>query len=52
MIMEASSTTGMSQEVSIIQLVKSGACPPPKFHDILEISMKGDSMGTLSLIPP
>lgn len=51
-IMEAPYTTIISQEVSRIQLVKSDSCPPPKFHAILDISMKGDSMGVLSLIPP
>jgi len=50
--MEASSTTGMSQELSKIQLVKSDACPPPKFHAIPKIEMKGYSMGMLSTIPP
>lgn len=49
--MVASSTARMSQEVSKIQLVKSDACPPPKFCSISEIVMKGDSMGVLSLIP-
>ena len=52
MIMEASSTTRIRQEVSRIQLVKSDACPRPMFHAILEIGIKGDSMGVLSLIPP
>lgn len=50
--MEVSSNARMIQEVSKIQLVKSDYCPPPKFHAIPEIVVKGDSMGVLSLIPP
>lgn len=50
--MEASSTIGMGQELSRSQLVKSDTCPPPKFHAIPKIAMKGDSMGALSSILP
>lgn len=52
--MITSSSTRKSQgvEVSNNQLVRSDACPPPKFCTILEIVMKGDSMGALSLILP
>lgn len=50
--MEDSSSIGMSQELSKIQLVKSDTCPPPNFCAILEISMKGDLMDAPSSIPP
>lgn len=50
--MVASSTTRISQEVSKMQLVKSDTYPPRKFCAIPDISMKWDSMGVLSLIPP
>ena len=50
--MEAPSTTRMIQEVSKIQLMKSDACPTPRFHSILKIVMKRDLMGLLSSIPP
>ena len=51
--MPASSSTEKSQgiEDSNIQLVRSDTCPPPKFHTIPKIDMKGDSMVVLSLIP-
>lgn len=42
MIIVASSTVGMSQELSKVQLVKSDTYPPPKFHAITNISIKGD----------
>ena len=42
----------VSQEVIKIQLVKSDTYPPPEFHAILEIVLKGESMGMLSLITP
>lgn len=49
-IMVASSTARISQEVSKIQLVKSDACPPSKFCVILEIVVKGDSVGDVGVL--
>ena len=50
--MEASSTTGMSEDDSKIQPMKCEACPLARFCAIPEVAMKGDSMDALSLIPP
>ena len=52
MSMKNSSIDRISQDLSKVQLVKSGACPPPKCSAILEIVVKRDSMGVLSLILP
>ena len=39
-------------EVSNIQLMRSDASSPPKFHSIPKIAMQSDSKGVLSSILP
>ena len=52
--MTSSSSIGKCQgvEVSNVQFVRSDACPRPKSCAILEIMLKGDSMGAFFSIPP
>lgn len=51
--MASSSLVAKNQEeVRHIQLVKSETFPPPNYHAIPKIYMKGDSMDVLSLISP
>lgn len=51
--MASSSSTMKNQGVEVrnVQLVMSDVCPLPNFCGIPDISMKGDLMGELSLIP-
>lgn len=49
---EIMSSISIASDKKMELKVNNESCPPPKFRAYLEITMKGDSSGALSSIPP